>query len=586
MNDCSRRPTDLPATLREYAVIADGERGVVVGPDGDCAFLCFPSWESDAVFAGLLGGAGGYGVRPVDRRVWGGYYEDRSLIWRRRWITMDAEVECREALARPAEPGRAVLLRQLRGVRGRARLEADLDVRAGFGRSAMTGVRRDDDGAWTGRSGQVRFRWIGAPTARHSGGPLTADLEVAEGQTLDLVLELADGDLGPPIDAARAWAATEADWRSRVPACDDTLTPRDAQLAYAVLTGLTSRQGGMAAAATTSLPEHVGADRNYDYRYAWIRDQCYAALAVAEHGGDLTLLDSAVGFVAERLLADGDRLRPAYTVGGDPVPGPQKHDLAGYPGSNVITGNRARDQFQLDAFGEALQLFARAAQRDRLPAEAERAARLAVEAIARHRDEPDFGMWETTRRLWTHSRLACAAGLKAAADHLASRAEAGRWRDLAEAIVKDATRTSLHPAGYWHRAPDDEGLDAALLVPGVRGALASDDPRNSATVQAVRDRLVEEGFVYRYKADDAPLGEAEGSFLLCGFLLALAELQQGERARAWSRFERIRSGCGTTGLFAEEYDVAQRQLRGNLPQAFVHALLLETSTCLAGAVSR
>lgn len=571
-----------PYVLREYAVIADGERGALIGPRGDCAWMCFPSWESEAVFSGLLGGRGGYVVRPDDEwQVWGGYYEKRSLIWRSRWVTRNSVVECREALARPAGRNRAVLLRQMRAIQGPARIHAHLDVHAEFGARRMTGVRLDGD-VWTARSGPVRLRWHGAEGAAESDGGLSVEFKLMEGQLHDFVLELTTG---PPedqlLDARELWAATVADWHESVPSCEDTLAPRDAQLAYAVLTGLTSASGGMVAAATTSLPEHMGDIRNYDYRYAWIRDQCYAALAVAEHGGRLALLDSGVGFVTDRLLDDRDQLRPAYTAAGAPVPGPQaRDDLPGYPGSNVMVGNRAANQFQLDVFGEALQLFAAAAAADRLPKEAERAVRIAVDAIGRHHARPDAGVWETEPRMWTHSKLACVAGLRSAAATMASPAETGEWLALAESLLADTTRTSISPAGHWQRAPDDERIDASLLIPPVRGALPPDDPRTAATLRAVQEQLVDDGFVYRYQVDQRPLGHAEGAFMLCGFLLALAEHHQGQYIRASSRFERIRSGCSTTGLFTEEYDIRQRQLRGNLPQAFVHALLLETATRL------
>lgn len=570
----------FPHVLREYAIIADGERAALIGPQGDCAWMCFPSWESPTVFGGLAGGAGHYVLHPTDEwRVWGGYYEDRSLIWRSRWVTGDGVVECREALARPGRRDRAVVLRRIRAVRGPARVRVRLDVRAGFGGHPMTRLRRDD-GVWTARSGGTRLRWYGAAEAKHDDG-LWLVLDLPEGRTHDLVLELATGETDEPIGPDGLWAATEADWREAVPECDDTIASRDAQLAYAVLTGLTSRCGGMVAAATTSLPERMGDDRNYDYRYAWIRDQCYAGQAVAAHGARPRLLDASVGFVAERLLADGDDLKPAYTVDGGPVPGEEHRDLPGYPGSQVVTGNRVRGQFQLDALGDALSLFAAAARLDRMPAEAERATRTAVRVIADRWRQPDAGIWETQDRYWTQSRLAAVAGLKAAASAIAASSETGEWLELAETILAETTRTCLSPGGHWRRAADDDRVDASLLIPPVRGALPAGDPRTVATLARVRDRLVQDGFVYRYQIDDRPLGDAEGAFMLCGFVLALARHHQGDLVGAARTFERIRSGCSTTGLFTEEYDTRQRQLRANLPQAFVHAIFLESATRLA-----
>ena len=580
------RPPRVPSphALREYAVVADGERGALIGPQGHYGWMCFPSWESPAVFTGLLGGRGSYQIAPADDwHVWGGYYEPRSLIWRSRWVTGDAVIECRQALARPATRDRAVLLCRIMARTGTARFRAALDLRSDFGRKAMGGASCHD-GVWSVRSGDVRARWAGAGAARHRAGQgLVFEAEVGPGRFHDLVLELTVADApdpAGPLDAARLWDGTESDWHACVPSCDDTLAPRDAQLAYAVLTGLTSTAGGMVAAATTSLPERSEAGRNYDYRYAWIRDQCYAGLAVAKHNARPELLDASVGFVAERILADGDHLKPAYTVDGGPVPEQQRLPLPGYPGADVMVGNHVTDQFQLDAYGEALQLFAAAARLDRLPKEASQATRVAVDAIVKRKDGPEAGIWETENRLWTHSRLACVAGLRAAAAAIGTAPEAGEWLGLADTILAETTRSSLSPEGHWWRAPDDDRVDASLLLPAIRGALRADDPRTIATLNAVRERLVDDGFVYRYRIDERPLGSGEGAFMLCGFFLALAEQQRGHTAAALRCFERVRTGCGTSGLFTEEYDVAQRQLRANLPQAFVHAGLLEAAASL------
>jgi alpha,alpha-trehalase len=574
--------TGGPHVLREYSVIADGERGAVIGPRGDVAWMCFPSWESPPVFSGLHGGAGSFTVHPAGEWwVWGGHYEEGSLIWRNRWVTGTSIVECREVLARPASPGRAIMLRRLEAVRGPARVCVELDMCADFRRARGNGLPGDDR-AWQARASGTQIRWFGADRAsarRGRGLVLTVDL--AEGQTHDLALELSARGSSEPVDPGRLWEETEADWRTRVPSCEETLAPRDARLAYAVLTGLTAGAGGMVAAATTSLPERMSEGRCYDYRYAWIRDQCYAGLAVAAHGGQPELLDAHVRFVAERILADGDRLKPAYTVTGQPVPAEEPSDEPGYPGSDVVIGNRVSGQFQLDPFGEALQLFTAAAQAGRLTADAAQAARVAADAIARLWTKPDAGIWETNERNWTHSRLACVAGLRSAAAAIGAPPDTRRWLALSESILAETTRTSLSAAGYWQRAPGDGRVDASLLLPPVRGALPAGDPRTSATLDAIRERLVDEGFVYRYQIDDRPLGQAEGAFMACGFFLALAEHQQGNRTRAVGCFQRIRSGCGTPGLFTEEYDVRQRQLRANLPQAFVHALLLESATRLS-----
>lgn len=573
-----------PQVLRQYALIADGERGIIVGPRGDFAWMCLPRWDSAAVFSSLLGGAGVYGVTPRRRYVWGGRYEQRSLIWRSRWVTADGIVECREALAFPGDPHTAVVLRRIHAVDRPARMDVVLDIRADFGGCAMSELSCRD-GVWTGRSGPHRFRWTGAADARVADdGSLQLVVDVEPGRNHDLMLELSDRELADrPTAPDDAWQGTETAWTQAVPEFNGTLADIDVQDAYAVLRGLTSTGGGMVAAATMALPERAEAGRNYDYRYCWIRDQCYTGQAIAVAGAH-PLLDDAVRFVTERVLADGPDLRPAYCVDGGAPPRERDLDLPGYPGAAVKTGNWVADQFQLDTFGEALLLLAAAARLDRLDATHWRAVQTLVRAIEKRCGEPDAGIWELDDQHWAHSRLICAAGLRGIAG-VASLREGAQWQRLADQLVSDTDSDCLHSSGRWQRAPQDSRVDAALLLPAVRGAIPADDPRSIATLAAVRTELTRDGFVYRYRPDPRALGQAEGAFLLCGFVMALADHQQGNALAALQWFERGRTACGPPGLFTEEYDVEERQLRGNLPQAFVHALLFETAHRLASGAT-
>jgi GH15 family glucan-1,4-alpha-glucosidase len=532
---------DEPHALRDYALIADGERGALIGPHGDLAWLCFPSWADAPVFASLLGGGGEYVVQPDARHVWGGFYEPGSLIWRSRWITEDAIVECREALALPSRRDRAVVLRRIEGVEGSVRMRVRL------------------------RTADVRFAWTGTAPEFEVG--------VRAGERVDLVLVLGADELP---DADESWRRTEAEWRERAPELPAAEAGRDAQHALAVLAGLTAASGATVAAATTALPERAEEGRSYDYRYAWIRDQCLVGHALRAAGRSRELM-AAVGFIRDRVLEHGPRLAPAYTVDGGAIPSPGSLGLPGYPGGTDVVGNHVNEQFQLDGYGEALQLLAAAADDDLLAADGWRAAEVAADAIAERWREPEAGIWELSPARWTHSRLTCAAGLRAIAEHAPRAAHGERWRDLARALLDEAGARGVHPSGRWRRAYDDDRVDAALLLPQLRSPT---DPRAEATLRAVRDELCDDGYVYRYHPDERPLGEAEGAFLLCGFALALALLARGDRYGALRVFERNRAACGPPGLLAEEFDVRQRQLRGNLPQAFVHALLLECAVRL------
>jgi len=572
-----------PQVLREYALLADGERGALVGPRGDIVWMCAPRWDSGALFSALLGGVSGYSVTPTERFVWGGFYEEASLIWRSRWITDHGIIECREALAFPGDQHRAVLLRRVIAVDGDARLKIALNPRAGFDQQPLTDLRLHD-GVWTAGSGGLSLRWSGAPFCKPGSDVrdgLGGELTVAAGQHHDLVLEISDQSLpDETVNPDIAWQATENGWKQAVPDLDNTLNGRDSRRSYAVLRGLTSAGGGMVAAATTSLPERAEAGRNYDYRYVWIRDQCYAGQAAAAAGG-YPLLDDAVGFVTARLLDHGPDLKPAYTVTGGRVPDQRALQLPGYPGGHDQLGNWVNEQFQLDAFGESLLLLAAAGRHDRLDTDNFKAATVAADAIAERWQEPDAGIWEIDNQPWTHSRLICAAGLRAiAAVEHAGPATSG-WLTLADRIVADTAAHATHATGRWQRSATDSQLDAALLLPPLRGAIPVDDPRTVATLDAYLSELTVDGYAYRFRHDARPLAMAEGSFTLCGFLTALSLHQQGREVEAARWYERTRAACGPPELYSEEFDAGEHQLRGNLPQAFVHALHLESSARLA-----
>lgn len=572
-----------PHVLREYALLADGERGAVLGPRGDIVWMCAPRWDSDAVFSALLDGPGGYSITPVDRFVWGGFYEPASMIWRSRWITHRGVIECREALAFPGDPHRAVLLRRVTAVEGDAAVRITLAPRAGFGRHGLTRLHTAE-GSWTGGSGPLHLRWTGAPAStrpidRHEG--LRAGLLVPAGGHHDLVLEISDQVLpDEPPDPDAAWEATDSAWAAAVPELPNSLQPRDSRRSCAVLRGLTSASGGMVAAATTSLPERAEAGRNYDYRYVWIRDQCYAGQAAAAAGAT-GLLDDAVRFVSGRILDHGPDLKPAYTTQGLAVPDQRTLTLPGYPGGTNLIGNWANQQFQLDVFGESLLLLAAAGRADRLDADHWQAAITAADAITARWTEPDAGIWEIDNQPWTHSRLICVAGLRAAARLPHAGRSAGDWLALADKITADTAANAVHPDGRWQRSPQDPALDAALLLPPLRGGMEATDPRTVATLAGYLTDLTRDGYAYRFRHDNRPLADAEGSFTLCGFLVALALHQQHRHVQAARWYERTRACAGPPELYSEEFDVHQHQLRGNLPQAFVHALHLETATRLA-----
>lgn len=570
-----------PQSLREYALLADGYRGALIGPRGDVVWLCAPRWDSPAVFSSLIGGRGLFAVTPVERFVWGGYYEPGTLIWRSRWVTTSSTIECREALAFPGDPRRLILLRRIEAIDQEAVVDLVLDVRADFGRQPSQ-LHRDDADNWSIEAGELHCRFSGADAVKPDrDGILRCRITVSPNAYRDLVLEISDRKLPDPIDPAAAWLTTEQRWEQAVPRFSGSAAPRDTRHAYTVLRGLTAPGGGMVAAPTLGLPERARQGRNFDYRYVWLRDQAYAGIAAALHE-PLPLLDDVVAFTTARVLEHGDRIAPAYRIDGRLPPQERTLDLPGYPGGQVVVGNWVRGQFQLDCLGEMLQLYATSGRHDRLTEDDRQAIEILVETIEGRWRAPDAGIWELEDDWWTHSRLSCVAGLRSAARHVRP-VDPARLLRLADEIMAETSRRCLSPTGGWQQTPDRARVDAALLLPGVRGALSPTDPRSLATLDAVCDELVDDGYVFRYAVDSKPLGQAEGAFLMCGFAVCLAQLETGRTVEAFRWFERQRAACGPAGLLAEEFDVRQRQLRGNLPQGFVHALLLECSQRLGDA---
>lgn len=572
-------PLVAPHALRDYAFLGDGYRGAIIGPRGDVSWLCAPTWDSPAVLANLVGARGCYLIAPADTYVWGGYYEPGSLIWRSRWTTTTGRIESREALAVPSDPHTLRLLRRVENVDGTtARIDVRLDLRAEFGASSSD-IHSEGGGVWSIETGGLHCRWSGAVGARHVGdGSLRLSLELAAGDRRDFLLEISDRRLGSPGDPDRLWSETQHYWNENVPDFDHSAAPRDSRHAYAVLRGLTAPGGGMMAAATLGLPERAEHGKNYDYRYVWLRDQAYAGLAVSVIE-PLPLLDEAVAFTTARVLDNGAQLAPAYRLDGSLPPAEKHLDLPGYPGGAVVTGNWVRGQFQLDSMGELLQLYAAAGRHEHLGTDDERAIAAIVDTITSRWTRPDAGVWELDDDWWIQSRLACVAGLRVTARDVPGT-DTVRLLSLADAIMAETSKRGLGPDGAWKQAPDRPGVDASLLLAPVRGALPADDPRSRATLAAVTEQLAQDGYLYRYAPDDRPLGEAEGAFLMCGFAMSLAQLADGNRVEAYRWFERQRAACGSPGLLSEEFDVRQRQLRGNLPQGFVHALLLEASQAL------
>ncbi|WP_445283549.1 glycoside hydrolase family 15 protein [Streptomyces sp. DSM 118148] len=216
----------------------------------------------------------------------------------------------------------------------------------------------------------------------------------------------------------------------------------------------------------------------------------YAPAATARFV-DNVLADVVTGQPVSDVPHSNEAMQRAVRNAGAPVPGQQELDLPGYPGGFSRIGNHVRQQFQLDCFGEALLLFAAAERQGRLDTSGWQGAETAVRAVAARRREPDAGIWELDNRPWTHSRLSCVAGLRALADAAPRQPLAGTCTELADTLFDETAASSVHADGHWQRSPHDPAVDAALLLPAVRGALGAQDPRTRATLAACRKQLTE-----------------------------------------------------------------------------------------------
>jgi len=344
--------------------------------------------------------------------------------------------------------------------------------------------------------------------------------------------------------------------------------------------------GATVAALTTSLPETPGGERNWDYRYTWMRDSTFTLQAL-----HYLNLDEEAGefmqFVADLEPNDDGSLQIMYGIDGRRnLAESTRDDLSGYAGARPVRiGNGAFDQRQNDVFGAVLDcilLNTRRSQRlpRRLWAIVETQARCA-EAVWR---QPDQGIWEARGKPqhYVSSKLLCWVALDRAAKLAEIRSDpelAGSWRATADEIKEDVLANGLTKAGVLRQHYETDSLDASTLLAAVFGFLAHDDPRLHASVNAIADDLTENGFVLRYRTDqtDDGLSGREGSFLICSFWLVSALAIVGEHQRARDLMERLLHVASPLGLYAEEFDVETGHHLGNFPQAFSHLALIEAA---------
>jgi GH15 family glucan-1,4-alpha-glucosidase len=585
-----------------YGLIGDTRSAALVAPDGSIDWWCVPRFDDPPLFGRLVGGAqaGWFSLGPAGTStVTGRTYRPDTATLVTTWTVDGAELELADGLVAEVE-GRflpaTVLVRRL-AARGRTvPVRLHLVPRFGYDRRPPRRIAR--------RSGAVVCEHGNLAVAITSDGPTIAldrpvELDVDPGRPVTIVVTVAQHRpliVVPPIDAVAALARDEAGWRTWAAGIEAS-GHRDAVVRSLVTLQLLtySPSGAPVAAPTTSLPERLGGDRNWDYRFAWPRDASIGIAAFLGAGKP----QEARAFLAWLLHAS--RLsRPClpvlFTLDGRPGPG--ERELAGWPGYGnsrpVRTGNGATSQHQLDGYGwviDAAWLLTAAGHP--LYGETWRIIAGLADHVAGTWREPDAGIWErrSAPDHHVHSKLMAWLALDrairiATARGDRRRARRQRWTAARDALVDDIRTWGFDPTvGAYTGAYGSVGLDAAVVLPVTEFEPAT-SPRVVGTVDAIRARLGAGGpLLFRYPPGSDGLTGGEGAFLPCSFWLVHALARTGRHDEAAAMFDQLVTLGGPLGLYAEELDPATGEHLGNFPQALTHAALVQAALALRDARS-
>ncbi len=577
--------------IEDYALIGDCETAALVARDGSIDWLCWPRFDSPACFAALLGTPehGRWRICPSEKHVITRRYRPDTLVLETEFETAEGLVQLIDFM--PVRERQSDLVRMVVGRRGRVAMELELILRFDYG-SSVPWVTRLPDGKG--------IRAVAGPdmVALHSPVPLEgrglatrARLEVAAGETLafSLTRVASHVDLPPPVDAAESLAKTEKFWKEWCSRCSAegewSTAVRRSLITLKALTYAPT--GGIVAAPTTSLPEHPGGVRNWDYRFCWLRDATLTLLALIDAG----YVDEA-GAWRQWLLRSAagspDRLQIMYGIAGERrLPEWEIGWLPGYEGAAPVrAGNAAAEQLQLDVYGEVIDALHQARKAGLAGYEASwDLQRALLEHLELIWQEPDQGLWEVRGppRHFTYSKLMCWVafdrGVKAV-EQFGRPGPLERWRALRDRIHADVClRGFCEAKGYFAQSYGSEALDASLLLMPITGFLPASDPRVIATTEAIRRELTDDGLVLRYRTRQAidGLPPGEGVFLACSFWLVDNLCMQGRLDEARELFQNLLGLCNDVGLLAEMYDPAAKRQLGNFPQAFSHVALINSA---------
>jgi len=589
----------MPLRIEDYGLIGDTQTVALVGRNGSIDWLCLPRFDAGACFAALLGGPehGHWSIAPASgelaqtRR-----YRGDSLVLEQEFQTETGVVRLVDVMpTRAREPD---LVRAIEGVSGHVQMRMDLTVRFDYGEivpwvRTMDGVLRAIGGP------NALSLWSPVPTEETSLSTRAA-FTVRAGNRLAFVLAWHPSHEQPPrpVDPWPAIAESERWWRQWADQCSYHGPWREAVVRSLItLKALTfAPTGGIVAAATTSLPEHIGGVRNWDYRYCWLRDATFTLYALIVGG----FMDEAAAWrdwLLRAVAGDPADIQVMYGCAGERrLTELELPWLPGYEESRPVRiGNRAVGQLQLDVFGEVMDAL-HLARRNGLDPDPIAWA-LQREMLRYLEDtwaEPDEGIWEVRgpRRHFTHSKvMAWVAFDRAvrAVERWSLDGPVDRWRNVRARIHSEICQRGFdRTRGTFTQFYGSRQLDASLLMIPLVGFLPPHDRRVSGTVAAIERELQRHGYVQRYTMDEASqlvdgLPPGEGAFLACTFWLADNYALQGRIRESRQLFERLLGVRNDLGLLTEQFDPEAGRLVGNFPQAFSHVAVINTARNLARA---
>ena len=578
------------ARIEDYAMIGDCRTAALVCRDGSIDWFCCPRFDSEACFAALLGSRehGRWLIAPrgeprVTRR-----YRPNTLVLETHFETEEGAATLIDFM--PPGGRHSTIVRLLVGTRGKVTMRTELILRFGDG-AVVLWVTRLEDGSLRAIAGPDMVIMRTPVHLRGEDMTTVGEFTINKDDTIPFVLSYLPSHrpLHAPFDAATALHDTETFWQDWSAKCRPAGPWSEAVLRSMItLKALTyAPTGGMVAAPTTSLPEQLGGERNWDYRYCWLRDATLVLLG-AMNAGYYEEAQAWRDWLLRAVAGSPGQLQIMYGIAGErrltewTAPW-----LPGYENSAPVRiGNAAHSQLQLDVFGEIMDVHHQARRSGLSTNESGWPVQLEfLEHLKKVWKEPDEGIWEVrgAPRHFTHSKVMAWVAYDRAiksAETFGLEGPLDEWRKLRDEIYEEVCAKAFDDElGTFVQSYGSKQLDASLLLMPSVGFLPVSDPRVKGTVAAIERRLLRQGFVMRYNTEgpDDGLPPGEGAFLACSFWLVDVYMLQGRVADAEQMFRRLIALRNDVGLLSEEYDLRVKRLVGNFPQAFSHMALVNSA---------